>query len=228
VTYGVAKKTQLFAVKVLDSYGSGTTSGIIAGINFVAKDAATRDCPKGAVANLSLGGRRNVPTNQAVCSLCCSTSSSAGSLTRDKAASAVASGVFMAVAAGNDGLDARYTSPASEPTVCTVGTTARNDSMPYWSNYGSFVDVLAPGANITSLNNDGGIAEHSGTSMATPHVTGLAAYLLALQGGTTKGLCERIANLGLKGVVKNIQKDTVNVLANNGALDGYPVRRSAF
>lgn len=66
VTYGVAKKTQLFAVKVLDSYGSGTTSGIIAGIDFVAKDAKTRNCPKGAVANLSLGGRKNVPTNQAV------------------------------------------------------------------------------------------------------------------------------------------------------------------
>lgn len=66
VTYGVAKKTQLFAVKVLDSYGSGTTSGIIAGIEFVAKDAKTRNCPKGAVANLSLGGRKNTPTNQAV------------------------------------------------------------------------------------------------------------------------------------------------------------------
>lgn len=66
MTYGVAKKTQLFAVKVLDSYGSGTTSGIIAGIDFVAKDAKTRNCPKGAVANLSLGGRKNVPTNQAV------------------------------------------------------------------------------------------------------------------------------------------------------------------
>ena len=66
VTFGVAKKTQLFAVKVLDSYGSGTTSGIIAGIEFVANDAKTRNCPKGAVANLSLGGRKNLPTNQAV------------------------------------------------------------------------------------------------------------------------------------------------------------------
>lgn len=134
----------------------------------------------------------------------------------------------MAVAAGNDGLDARYTSPASESTVCTVGATSRNDSMPYWSNYGSFIDVLAPGANITSLNNDGGIAEHSGTSMATPHVTGLAAYLLALRGGDTSDLCDRIAKLGQNGVVKNIRNGTVNVLANNGALSSYPTRQSTF
>lgn len=66
VNYGVAKKAQLLAVKVLDSYGSDTTSGIIVGIDFVAKDAKTRNCPKGAVANLSLGGRKNTPTNQAV------------------------------------------------------------------------------------------------------------------------------------------------------------------
>lgn len=66
VTFGVAKKTRLYAVKVLDSYGSGTTAGIIAGINFVAKDAATRNCPKGVVANMSLGGRKNLATDQAV------------------------------------------------------------------------------------------------------------------------------------------------------------------
>lgn len=136
--------------------------------------------------------------------------------------------MFLAVAAGNDGVDARYTSPASEPTVCTVGATARDDTMPYWSNYGSGVDVLAPGANITSLNSDGGTAEHSGTSMATPHVTGLAAYLLTLQGGTVKDLCERIAALGLDGIVKGVQNGTANILANNGALGGYLLHRSAF
>ncbi|KAJ8118783.1 hypothetical protein OPT61_g310 [Boeremia exigua] len=200
-TFGVAKKTQLFAIKVLDSYGSGTTSGILAGVDFFTRDAATRNCPKGAVANLSLGGSRNKALNQAV-------------------AAAVASGVFVAVAAGNDGEDVRYFSPASEPSVCTVGATAMNDSMPYWSNYGSLVDVLAPGANITSLSNDGGIAMHDGTSMATPHVVGLAAYLLGLEGGGTRGLCERIAELGLKGVVKEVRKGTVNTLINNGALSG--------
>lgn len=86
--------------------------------------------------------------------------------------------------------------------------------------------MLAPGANITSLNNDSGIAMHSGTSMATPHVTGLAAYLLVLQGGDTSDLCDRIVNFGLNGVVKNVKQGTVNVLANNGALSAYPYRRS--
>jgi subtilisin family serine protease len=66
-TYGIAKKTQLYAVKVLDSSGSGTTASVLAGINFVAQDAVTRNCPKGAVANMSLGGRKNTATNQAVC-----------------------------------------------------------------------------------------------------------------------------------------------------------------
>ncbi|KAF9700553.1 hypothetical protein EKO04_001628 [Ascochyta lentis] len=202
-TYGVAKKTRLYAVKVLDSKGSGTTAGIIAGINFVAKDAATRHCPKGAVANVSLGGRKNAATNQAI-------------------AAAVASGVFFAVAAGNDGLDARYTSPASEPSVCTVGATSMNDTMTSWSNYGSVVDVLAPGANITSLSNDGTTAMHDGTSMATPHVAGLAAYLLGLEGGPggTNGLCEKIASMGLQGVVKNVRLGTANTLINNGVKKG--------
>lgn len=101
-----------------------------------------------------------------------------------------------------------------------------NDSMSYWSNYGSFVDVLAPGANITSHNNDGGIAMHSGTSMATLHVTGLAAYVLALQGGDTSDLCERIVSFWSNGVVKNVKQRTVNVLANNGGLSAYPYRWS--
>ena len=115
-------------------------------------------------------------------------------------------------------MDANRTSPASEPSVCTVGATSMNDTMTSWSNYGSLVDVLAPGANITSLNNDGGTAMHDGTSMASPHVAGLAAYLLGLEGGSTKGLCEKIAKMGLQGVVRNVRQGTVNTLSNNGAL----------
>ncbi|KAF2626160.1 subtilisin-like protease [Macroventuria anomochaeta] len=203
-TYGVAKKTQLYSIKVLDSYGSGTTSGIIAGIDFVTRNSTKHNCPKGRVANMSLGGRKNTATNQAV-------------------AAAVASGIFFAVAAGNEGVDARYTSPASEPSVCTVGATSMNDTMTSWSNYGSLVDVLAPGANITSLNNDGGTAMHDGTSMASPHVAGLAAYLLGLEGGSTKGLCEKIAKMGLQGVVRNVREGTVNTLSNNGALSAKSV-----
>jgi subtilisin family serine protease len=95
-----------------------------------------------------------------------------------------------------------------------------NDSMPLWSNYGSFVDVLAPGANITSLSNDGTTAVHDGTSMASPHVAGLAAYLLGLEKSGTRGLCEKIAKMGLQGVVKGVRRGTVNTLINNGALRG--------
>ncbi|KAG9203156.1 subtilisin-like serine protease [Epicoccum nigrum] len=198
-TFGVAKKTQVYSVKVLDSTGRGSSSSIIAGIDFVARDAANRTCPRGAVVNISLGGRKDTAMDQAV-------------------AAAVASGVFIAVAAGNDGADARYFSPASEPSACTVGATAANDAMASWSNGGSFVDVLAPGVRITSLSIDGGTREDNGTSMATPHVTGLAAYLLSLQGGGTQGLCERIAEMGTKGVVQNLTQGTVNTLINNGAL----------
>ena len=87
-----------------------------------------------------------------------------------------------------------------------------------WSNSGLLVDILAPGVRITSLGIDGGIREDDGTSMATPHVTGLAAYLLSLQGGGTLGLCERIAGMGMKGVVHNVKQGTVNTLINNGVL----------
>lgn len=133
-------------------------------------------------------------------------------------AAAVAKGVFFAVAAGNDGIDARYVSPASEPSACAVGATALNESMADWSNHGPSVAVLAPGVAITSLSNDGGTAVHSGTSMAAPHVAGLAAYLLSLQGVGTQGLCGRIAAMATKGVVKDLKELTPNLLINNGAL----------
>ena len=90
--------------------------------------------------------------------------------------------------------------------------------MPSWSNSGPLVDILAPGVRITSLSIDGGTKEDDGTSMATPHVTGLAAYLLSLQGGGTNGLCGRIAGMGTKDVVKDVKQGTVNTLINDGAL----------
>jgi len=109
--------------------------------------------------------------------------------------------------------------------VCTVGATSINDTMPYWSNYGSGIDVLAPGVDIASLRPDGGIAVHEGTSMATPHVAGLGAYLLGLEGGGTAGLCQKIADMGLNGVISNIKAGTPNTLINNGALNGEAHRR---
>jgi subtilisin family serine protease len=125
--------------------------------------------------------------------------------------------VFFAVAAGNSADDARYYSPASEPTACTVGATDISDTFAYFSNYGTLVDIEAPGVDITSAWNDGGINTISGTSMATPHVVGLGAYLLALEGAGTTGLCDRIVELATKEVITSLPADTVNSLAYNGA-----------
>ncbi|KAF2744712.1 subtilisin-like serine protease-like protein PR1A [Sporormia fimetaria CBS 119925] len=198
-SYGVAKKTKLLAIKVLDAWGSGTYAGVIAGINFAAQDFKTRSCPKGAVANMSLGGGKNIAVNEAV-------------------AAAVAAGLFFGVAAGNNNRDAVYYSPASEPSACTVGATDIDDVKASFSNYGPGVDVFAPGVSILSTWIGGDTNSISGTSMATPHVVGLAAYLLAFENKGTAVLCERIAELSLKGKVEGLPSGTQNLLAYNAAV----------
>ncbi|KAJ4359577.1 uncharacterized protein N0V89_000132 [Didymosphaeria variabile] len=197
-TYGVAKKTNLYAVKVLDSSGSGTNSGVIAGINFVASDVRTRSCPNGAVANMSLGGSKSTAVNSA-------------------AAGVVSAGVFMAVAAGNEAQAAANVSPASEPTVFTVGATDSSDAFASFSNYGSTVDANAPGVSILSTWLNGGTNTISGTSMASPHVAGLGAYLLALEGKVTPAaLTSRITSLSNKNKITGIPSGTPNYLIYNG------------
>jgi len=157
-TYGVAKNVTLVAVRVLDSSGSGTNSGVIAGINFVASDHLAG---QPAVANMSLGGGASSAVDSAV-------------------AGAVADGVTFAVAAGNDNLDACGSSPAREPSAITVGSTTTTDARSSFSNFGTCVDIFAPGSSITSSWNTSDTATNtiSGTSMATPHVTGVAALFL--------------------------------------------------
>lgn len=130
-TYGVAKKTRIYGVKVLDDSGSGSYSGIIAGMDFVASDSRSRSCPNGVFANMSLGGAYSASLNSA-------------------AAAMIRNGVFLAVAAGNDNANAANYSPASEPTVCTVGASTSGDARSSFSNYGSVVDIFAPGSSITS------------------------------------------------------------------------------
>ncbi|KAI1390368.1 subtilisin-like protein [Hypoxylon trugodes] len=197
-TYGVAKKTQLFAVKVLDSSGSGSTSGVIAGMNFVASDVKTRTCAKGAVANMSLGGGSSSSINAA-------------------AKAIINAGVFLAVAAGNDNQNAASSSPASEPSVCTVGATTSTDARASYSNYGAVVDIFAPGSSILSTWNNDRTNTISGTSMATPHIAGLGAYLLALEGKKSpQELCSYIASTANSDVLSSIPSGTVNKLAFNG------------
>ena len=100
-------------------------------MNYVSNDVKSRSCPNGAVANMSLGGSKSTAVNQA-------------------AASMVNAGVFLAVAAGNENTDASTSSPASESSVCTVGATDSSDARASYSNYGSIVDIFAPGSNIKS------------------------------------------------------------------------------
>jgi subtilisin family serine protease len=161
-TYGVAKGVQLVGVRVLNCSGSGTTAGVVAGINWVTSNAI-----KPAVANMSLGGGASTTLDNAV-------------------ASSIASGVSYAVAAGNGNIlgvrqNACNYSPARVPTAITVGATQNTDAAASFSNYGTCVDLLAPGVNITSAWYSSTTATNtiSGTSMATPHVVGAAALVLA-------------------------------------------------
>ncbi|WP_353944807.1 S8 family peptidase [Streptomyces sp. HUAS MG91] len=155
--YGIAKKANVVAVRVLDDSGSGTTAQVIAGIDWVTKHAT-----KPAVANLSLGGYANAQLDQAV-------------------RNSIASGVTYTVAAGNDGLPASLYSPARVKEAITVGATNRKDARASFSNWGTRVDLFAPGVDITSASfaSDTGKATYSGTSMASPHAAGAAALYLA-------------------------------------------------
>ncbi len=155
--YGVAKGVQLHAVRVLDCNGQGTTSGVIAGVDWV---AANHQSP--AVANMSLGGGSSTALDNAV-------------------RNAIASGVSFAVAAGNDNRNACSYSPSRVAEAITVAASSANDVRASFSNYGSCVDVFAPGLNITSAWYTGSNARLtiSGTSMASPHTAGVAALYLA-------------------------------------------------
>jgi len=156
-TYGVANKVKLVGVKVLSCAGGGTWAGVIAGIDWVAANAK-----KPATANMSLGGSKNVALNAAVKKL-------------------VDSGVSTVVAAGNNNGDACQKSPASEVSAITVGSTTNVDARSSFSNWGTCVDIFAPGSNIKApwIGSDTATKTISGTSMASPHVCGATALYLA-------------------------------------------------
>ncbi|MGW7298229.1 S8 family peptidase [Streptomyces sp. NPDC054829] len=156
-SYGVAKKARVVGVRVLNNSGSGTTAQVVAGIDWVAQNAV-----KPAVANMSLGGGADTAIDTAV-------------------RNAIASGVTFAVAAGNESTNASTRSPARVTEAITVGATTSTDARASYSNYGSVLDLFAPGSSITSAWNSSDSATNtiSGTSMATPHVAGAAALYLA-------------------------------------------------
>lgn len=169
-TYGVAKAFNLVAVRVLNCNGSGTWSGVIAGIDWVTGD---HDSGESAVANMSLGGSANSSVDTAV-------------------RTSIADGVSYAVAAGNGNIfgiaqDACGYSPARVTEAMTIGATDSTDKKASWSNYGNCVDWFAPGVSITSAwkDSDSATKTISATSMATPHTAGAAALYLAENPGST-------------------------------------------
>jgi len=157
-TYGVAKNVTLVAVRVLDASGNGTNSGVIAGVDFVTSD---HQGGQPAVANMSLGGGISSALDTAV-------------------TNSINDGVTYAIAAGNENQNACNTSPARVASAITVGSTTTSDARSSFSNFGTCLDIFAPGSSITSSWNTSDTATNtiSGTSMATPHVAGVAALFL--------------------------------------------------
>jgi aqualysin 1 len=161
---GVAPGAPLTGVKVLGCNGSGSTSRVIKGIDWV-----TANSSEPAIANMSLGGGASAALDTAV-------------------RNSVASGVFYAVAAGNDGASACTESPARAGTtngIVTVAATDAADAEASWSNYGGCVDLWAPGVGVLSTRNGGGTTTYSGTSMASPHVGGGGALYLSTNAAAT-------------------------------------------
>ncbi|KFY19917.1 hypothetical protein V493_07797, partial [Pseudogymnoascus sp. VKM F-4281 (FW-2241)] len=198
-TYGVASRATLVAVKVLDAEGSGSNSGVIAGIQWVADNARAKGITSKSVLSMSLGGSYSAALNSAV-------------------ASTVNAGVTVVVAAGNDNRNAANYSPASAPSAITVGATDSRDARASFSNYGAVLDIFAPGVNILSawIGSSSATNTISGTSMATPHVAGLAAYLIGLEGLTSpSAVASRISSLATRNVVSN-PSGSINALAYNG------------
>ena len=190
-TYGVAKGVTLKAVRVLDCSGSGTNSGVIAGVDWVTANHASS-----AVANMSLGGGASTALDNAV-------------------TNSINSGVTYAIAAGNSNRNACSFSPARTPAAITVGATTSTDARASYSNYGSCLDIFAPGSSITSAWNTSTTATNtiSGTSMATPHVAGVAAlYKQGNPGATPAQVRDALVANATNGVVTSPRNGSPNKL----------------
>lgn len=199
--YGVAKKAKIVGVRVLNNSGSGTTAQVVAGIDWV-----TRNAVKPAVANMSLGGGADSALDTAV-------------------RNSIASGITYAIAAGNDGANASNSSPARVTEAITVGWSNNNDARNTYSNYGSVLDLFAPGNGITSAWNSSDTATNtiSGTSMATPHVAGAAAiYVGQNPSATPAQVSTALTTAATPNVITNPGTGSPNRLLYVGGGDTQP------
>jgi cerevisin len=212
--FGVAKKANVYAVKVLRSNGSGSMADVVKGVEWAANSHTAKVKKgkkgfKGSAANMSLGGGKSPALDLAV-------------------NGAVAAGIHFAVAAGNDNADSCNYSPASAENAITVGASALDDSRAYFSNYGKCNDIFAPGLSILStwIGSQYATNTISGTSMASPHIAGLLAYYLSLQPSsdsayavaeiTPKKLKENLLSIATVGALSDVPSGTKNILAWNG------------
>ena len=216
--YGVAKRAHIKAVKVLRSNGSGSMSDVVKGVEYAAESHASSVSAaksgkkkgfKGSAANMSLGGGKSAILDQAV-------------------NAAVDAGIHFAVAAGNDNADSCSYSPAAAEKAVTVGASTLADERAYFSNFGKCNDIFAPGLNIQStwIGSKYAVNTISGTSMASPHIAGLLAYLLSLQPAkdsayavaeiTPKKLKASLISIATEGVLSDVPSSTANILAWNG------------
>jgi subtilisin family serine protease len=188
-SYGVAKGVALRGVRVLNCAGSGTTADVIAGVDWV-----TANSPGPSVANMSLGGGRSTALNNAVANLS-------------------GSGVLVAVSAGNSAANACNFSPASEPTAVTVAASTITDASASFTNFGRCVDLYAPGVSITSTWLGNGTNTISGTSMASPHVAGVAALYKSTFGDAPSAtVASYITSNATAGVLSGVPRRTPNLL----------------
>lgn len=193
-TYGLAKQVKVIGVKVLSKSGYGSDASVIAGVEWSANDHKKKKKP--SVANMSLGGGYSKAINDAV---------NAG----------VKAGVVFVVAAGNENTDACSKSPASASSPITVGSSTNKDARSYFSNYGKCVDIFAPGSDITSawISGKYSINTISGTSMASPHIAGLAAkYLTENPSATPAQVKSALASMATKDALTDVKSGSPNLL----------------
>ncbi|MFE7457559.1 S8 family peptidase [Streptomyces sp. NPDC057554] len=189
--YGVAKKAKIVAVRVLNNSGSGTTAGVIAGVDWI-----TANRTSSSVANVSLGGGPSLTLDNAV-------------------RRSIAAGVTYSIAAGNSNAPASGYSPARVETALTVGATTRTDARASYSNYGPLVDLFAPGSDITAgwATSDTATYTGNGTSFAAPHVAGAAAvYLTNHPGSSPAAVATALVNGATNNVLTNVGAGSPNKL----------------